>query len=189
MSKADLLLGAAAALLQSAPNCRMNAVILNKALFYLDIAALRDTGKTVTENTYIALENGPVIAKYQKRLIDALSERGIAKQIDEWDGSKPIVLETPPAQTIENSELAALASKISQYFSQLTSARASLYSHENPGWKIAWDEYSDSGKPAPIDLQIAMQQIVEDDPWIHVPLTKTESVILDSADNFEGDDW
>ena len=56
--KSERLIEAAAAILNAAPDRRLNAVVLNKALFYLDLASLRDRGETVTHNSYIALEKG-----------------------------------------------------------------------------------------------------------------------------------
>jgi len=90
------LIEVASAVLHAAPGHSLNAVVLNKVLFYIDLATLRDRGETLTQNPYVALQNGPVIAKYQNRLIDRINELGIARQISQWDGSKPIVLEVFP---------------------------------------------------------------------------------------------
>ena len=43
--KSERLIEAAAAILNAAPDHRLNAVVLNKALFYLDLASLRDRGE------------------------------------------------------------------------------------------------------------------------------------------------
>jgi len=190
MEKRERLLQAAAIVLDAAPEKELNAVTLNKALFYLDLAVLRDTGHTVTNNSYIALENGPVVAQYVKRLIRPLEERGVAKQEERWDGAKPVVLvSTPVATEIESPDVLALAAKISRHFAGMTSKQASDYSHQNMGWQIAWDKYAREGKPSSINMQIAMQQIIEDDPWMHVPLTGEERKAIDFADRGEGDDW
>ena len=77
IEKSERLMEAAAAILNAAPEHRLNAVVLNKALFYLDLASLRDRGEPVTHNSYIALQNGPVVAKYQQRLIEQLESRGM----------------------------------------------------------------------------------------------------------------
>lgn len=175
-------------LLLAAPAHRLNAVTLNKALFYLDIAALRDQGETVTHNTYVALEHGPVVAKYQKRLIAALEERGIAKQLEEWDGSKPVTLVSARKPKL-NADTVILALEIARYFSGMSSARASEFSHKNPGWAMAWEESLATGKTRPIDLRIAMQQIIEDDPWLAQPLSAEEQPHLESADLGEGEEW
>lgn len=187
--KSERLIEAAAAILNAAPDRRLNAVVLNKALFYLDLASLRDRGETVTHNSYIALEKGPVVAKYQQRLIEELETRDIAKQISEWDGSKPILLESCPEHfQFVDADTLILASKVTSFFAAATSRQASDYSHENPGWELAWDDFRRTGKPVAINLRIALQQIIEDDPWMDTPLLDDDE-LLAAADAAEGDEW
>jgi hypothetical protein len=78
--KMERLVEAAAAVLNAAPSHRLNTVVLNKVLFYLDLASLRDRATTVTGNTFVGIQQGPVVAKYPQRLIAQLEKRGIAKQ-------------------------------------------------------------------------------------------------------------
>lgn len=187
--KSERLIEAASAVLNAAPDHRLNAVVLNKALFYLDLASLRDRGETVTGNTYIALEKGPVVAKYPQRLIGQLEARGIGKQISEWDGSKPILLESLPQHfQFLDSETLILVAAVTEFFARQTSSRASDYSHDNPGWELAWNESRRTGKPTPINLRIALQQIVEDDPWMDLPLVNDDE-LLAAADAGMGTDW
>lgn len=68
------LLEAAMALLQASPRQQLNVVVLNKALFYLDLHALRDYGTTVTDQEYVALPQGPVVDSYKEILIKPLVE-------------------------------------------------------------------------------------------------------------------
>ena len=187
--KSDRLVEAASAILNAAPDHRLNAVVLNKTLFYLDLAALRDCGSTITENSYIALEKGPVVAKYPQRLIGQLESRGIGKQISEWNGSKPIVLESP-LTTFKylDANMLILVSAVTAFFAGTSSRQASDYSHENPGWELAWNEFRRSGRPTPINMRIALQQIVEDDPWMDLPLLNDEE-LLAAADSGVGADW
>lgn len=187
--KSERLIEAASAILNAAPRQRLNAVVLNKALFYLDLTSLRDTGATVTRNTYIALQQGPVIARYPSRLIAALENRGIGKQISEWDGSKPILLEKcPPHFRFVGADEMILVSAVTSYFADVSSHKASEFSHENHGWKLAWDTYRRSGTPTAVNMRIALQQIVEDDPWMDVPLFNDDE-ILAAADAAVGTDW
>lgn len=79
--KSRRLIEAACAVLHAAPDRSLNAVVLNKALFYLDLASLRDRGETITHNSYIALQNGPVVAKYPQRLIKPLEEQGAGSAV------------------------------------------------------------------------------------------------------------
>ncbi len=187
--KSERLIEAAAAILNAAPEHRLNAVVLNKALFYLDLASLRDRGETVTHNSYIALQNGPVVAKYKPRLIGQLESRNIAKQISEWNGSEPILLEACPQHfQFVDTDTMVLVSNVTHFFASMTSRQASDYSHENPGWELAWSDSRRTGKPVAINLRIAMQQIIEDDPWMETSLLDDEE-LLAAADAALGEGW
>ncbi len=189
-NKKQKLTDAAAAILRCAPNNELNIVVLNKALFYVDLVSLRDYGNTLTENTYIALENGPVVAKYQQRLVKPLAEARIAEQVDRWDGAKPLVLIDPQEPAEFLSPHLDTIHRVTEHFSKLTSEAASDYSHLNPGWSIAWQSSGKSGKPFPINMMIALQQIIEDDPWTSEPLVANErETIIQAADDGEGESW
>jgi len=187
--KSQRLIEAATAVLHAAPNHSLNAVVLNKVLFYLDLASLRDRGSTITHNVYIALQNGPVVAKYQHRLINPLEERGIARQLSHWNGAKPIVLEKHPAHfDFLDQDAMITVSDVTLFFANATSKDASEYSHKNPGWQFAWNQCQRDGKPVAVDMRIAMQQIIESDPWMEVPLSCDDDVIA-AADEALGVDW
>ncbi len=187
--KCDRLIEAASAVLNAAPNRRLNVVVLNKALFYLDLASLRDRAATITGNTYIAIQQGPVVARYPQRLIGQLEARGLGKQISEWNGAKPIFLETYPEHfKFIDADAMSLVSAVTAFFSDATSRQASDYSHENPGWQLAWNEYLRTNKPSAINMHVALQQIVEDDPWMDLPLMNDDE-ILAAADAGVGVDW
>ena len=81
-----------------------------------------------------------------------------------------------------------LAAAVTSFFASASSRQASDYSHENPGWEIAWDDFRRNGKPAPIDMRIALQQIIEDDPWMETPLLDDDA-LLAAADAAVGDEW
>jgi hypothetical protein len=187
--KSRRLIEAASAVLNAAPDHRLNTVVLNKALFYLDLASLRDRAETITGNSYIALQQGPVVAKYNQRLIGEIEAQGIAKQVSEWDGSKPVLLESCPEHfQFVDADALILVSAVTSYFSGLSSRQASDFSHENPGWQLAWDTYRRTGRPTAVNMRIALQQIVEDDPWMDLPLLNDDE-ILAAADNGAGADW
>lgn len=188
--KHERLLEAASLLLSFAPNQTMKSVILNKALFYLDLAALRDLGRTISGNVYIALHQGPVVAKYDSRLMGALKNDGIATVTGKGDAIL-VTLTNPAAPQHLRNEDRALAEKVADYFSQRSSAEASEYSHKNPGWRLAYRGGHEAGnRPNPIDLQIAMQQIVDSDPWLDEPVDEKTMRILTTTDNDEeGEPW
>lgn len=163
--KADRLMEAAAAILEAAPGHKLNIVLLNKALFYLDLCSLRDFGDTVTHASYIALDMGPVVAKYPKHLVGELKTRGIAEQIREGI-SKPMTLRAKVQPRFMNQGQLAHASKVAEWAARQTSAAASDISHQNPGWEIAHEAGHATGQKQVINLTIAMQQIIEPDPWL-----------------------
>src|SRR4051812_10790778 len=95
MTRVSKLMETAMAVLQATPERQLKIVVLNKALFYLDLLALRDLGETVTGQEYVALPQGPVLDNYRTTLVNALTASGYAEQLHvrSWpDGhlAKPI---------------------------------------------------------------------------------------------------
>ena len=181
---------AVAEILSSVEGRTLNIVVLNKALFYLDLIALRDFGKTVTDNTYIALKLGPVIAKYDKRIIEDLAKIGVIKQTEEENGAKPItLLKKTNSDHLTQAEI-DLAHNIGKSFAEnITSSEASFFSHDNEGWKLAFAIGLGAGKPAHfIDMGIALQQVIDDDPWMNEPV---EAEILGKVcqPSAESEEW
>ena len=161
------LLQAAASILAAAGG-RLPITSLNKALFYLDVVSLRDHGVVITGTTYLALPAGPVVAKYEKRLVQALEDAGVAQQDDADDGmTKPVCLVGEVQPTDFSNQQVTLIQRVGAWASKRSASDLSEYSHRNDGWKIAWDQGLGSKLPAkPINLRIAMQQILDDDPWL-----------------------
>lgn len=163
----ERLVEAAARLLEAAGGS-LHITSLNKALFYLDLFALRDLGRTVTETTYLALPAGPVAAKYESRLVRALEDAGLAQQDEAEDsGAKPVCLLASPETKLVAGEALLLSKRIGAWASRKTAASLSELSHRNSGWQMAWDRGLGAKKPAqPINLSIAMQQVLDADPWL-----------------------
>lgn len=166
------IIDAAVALLAAAPGHRMSLVQLNKALFYLDLASLRDEGETLTRSAYVALNQGPVLAKYKKRLVGELERQGLARQESGSGLAKPVCLEEHAIDAKPLSEKhRELAEKVARWASRRTAGDLSELSHQNIGWQLAHAEGQGASKPPrPIDLSIAMQQLVDEDPWLDEPL-------------------
>ena len=187
--KSIRLIEAASALLAASRNKRLNAVPLNKALFYLDLASLRDCGEAFTRNSYIALDNGPVVAKYQDRLIKPLKKSGIATQEADGD-ARPIKLLELPGFTKLTPKIQELAVKVSRWCSGRTSRELSDYSHQNLGWIIARRKALEAkGQKQVIDMHIAMQQIIDSDPWVNEPNDDDVRKACESADMRKGQVW
>lgn len=183
------LIEAAAALLDAAPGRRLNTVSLNKGLFYLDLASLRDCGETFTQNSYVALPQGPVVAKYPDRLLKPLMSEGIAVRTVAGLAN-PVALVRLPEFIRLTPTVREIAERVAKWCSQKTSKGLSDYSHENPGWIIAREQEEHAGgKKQVIDMIIAMQQIVEVDPWMNSPLDDVTKSACNAADITEGHPW
>lgn len=167
----ERLIEAAVALLDGAPGRRMQITNLNKALFYLDLVALRDTGKTITDNVYLAFERGPVMDGYKEKLIGALEKAGLARQ--DIDGmSEPVVLTgSLPSYHYMDDYLREKAGEVARKVASVTAGRISIESHKNWGWKFAdaRQKKNGSGTPQRINMFIAMQQLCDKDPWLAEP--------------------
>lgn len=186
--KRSRLIEAAAVILDATPKKRLNTVALNKALFYLDLASLRDTGATFTGNTFIAIKYGPVVAKYPKRLIAALQADGVAQQ-ETCGLASPVILKTMPNIHVMTSEIRNVARDVAEFCARRPAGFLSDISHKNPGWDIAWKEGQRKGCARPINMLIAMQQILDDDPWMQQPLDEAERTACEHTSIAEGQIW
>ena len=184
------LLEAAAFLLEGAGGV-LNTTPLIKALFYLDLVVMLDSGLPATRATYLALGQGPVIAKYPTRLIGALAREELAIQSDQDDGTKPVsLLRAPDAPRFLSAEHCVLAKKIAQWAKTQGAVKLSSFSHQNVGWQIAWSNgLGGSGPARSIDLRVAMQQIGEDDPWLSEQPSAAERHAFEHSDTQPGAVW
>ena len=159
------------AVLQHAPGQKLNVVVFNKVLFYFDLIALRDLGETVTKGAFIALKNGPVVAKYDTRLLRTLADEQLAQWTTEGY-AKPVVVqnELRSFAALSRDQL-ALVPEVMTSVSKLSSTEASDFSHLNPGWRLAFRRGAQAGRPPqPINMLIALQQLADQDPWLDEPL-------------------
>ena len=170
---------------------RVGITTLNKALFYADLVALRDLGRTLTGARYHALQFGPVVEDYPTKLIDVVERAGVARQAEGDDGlEKPVVLvETPPFSILDEDEV-QIARNIGSKTAQMTATKLVRMSHENLGWKLAWDAGRGQGKPAvQINMLIALQQLADDDPWLTAPVDDDLRAAFDRATPDSGSIW
>jgi hypothetical protein len=156
---------AAMAILQATPSGQLGITVMNKALFYADLCALRDLGETITRSGYIALPQGPVLNHYERSLIKKLERLGFAEQTtDGWE--KPLVArqKADPYELLTDEEV-GIAQLVSRKIHGKSAAWVSEYSHENEAWISAFR----AGTGTNINLLIALQQVIEDDPWVGEP--------------------
>jgi hypothetical protein len=178
------LMEATMAVLQATPERQLNIVVLNKALFYLDLFALRDLGTMITGQDYVALPQGPVVDGYKSEIIRPLTAAGLAEQL-QIDKARPVRVVRPLAQFehLNASEL-HFAQVVGAGFTPFTSTMVSAYSHENPGWVLARRSYVPGGPPLRINMRLALQQLCEDDGddvWLETPLDAATMVICEKA--------
>jgi len=188
MDKANKLLEASMALLQASPGQRLNIVVLNKALFYLDLHALRDLGHTVTEQDYVALPAGPVVDSYKQTMIKPLISANLVEQVEQSSGfymSKPLRVVNQIAKfSCLSKEEQVLAQYISAGFSNsFTSTAVSAFSHENPGWRAANQKYVQGRPYHKIDMVLALQQLgdEDDEDWLEEPFDAATMMACNAA--------
>ncbi len=150
------------AILQATPTGQLGITVMNKALFYADLCALRDLGETITRSGYIALPQGPVLNHYERSLVKKLETLGLAEQTrDGWE--KPLVsrMRVDRFELLSDEEV-GVAQLVSRKIHGKSAAWVSDYSHENDAWISAFR----TGTGTPIDMIVALQQIIDDDPWL-----------------------
>ena len=173
------------AVLHASPERKLNITVLNKALFYLDLYALRDLGTVVTGQDYVALPQGPVVQSYPNVLIKPLAEAGLAEQLDQGRAKPVRAIGSIGRYAHLTADEYALAGWIGASFHPLTSLAVSDYSHKNPGWMLAFRDYVE-GRPGPkINMLIALQQIHDldesDDEWMNAPADEALLVACSQA--------
>jgi len=186
------LLEAAVAVLQGTGNGKLNIVVLNKALFYGDLCYLRDRGRTITGNSYIALQYGPVVANYPRRLVAALKkERWASQEANSDSNSKPVVLEDREHQFVAlDATEVKLLRLMGKRFALTNSSDVSYYSHDNPAWQAAWEQGGkQGGRPLPINMRVALQQVIDRDPWLDSPADGDLNDAFDEAEQGENEEW
>jgi hypothetical protein len=187
----ERLCEATMAILQNVPANTLNIVLVNKALFYSDLWALREHGNTITGSIYLGLPQGPVVASYEKRLVRSLMSRGWAIQLQDGDAKPLKVVKAQKAFPELNPQQLQILSSIAKQIAGLTSTGASELSHKNRAWEKAYNRGLKAGKPAaPLNMMLAMQQLpMGDDGWLSAPTTPDEAAAFAAADCEAGEPW
>jgi hypothetical protein len=181
------LLEAASVMLEGADRV-LGTTALNKALFYLDLASLLRTGKTATGDTrYVALKAGPVVEGYHARLIAELERLLIAQQDDDDPSFKPVALLHAVRPKFLSQEQRKLAALIARWAKKLGASGVSEFAHKNPGWIEAWADGHGQGRE--IDMRLALQQLMDEDPWLSEPMSSEEKAAFDAADTGKASGW
>lgn len=155
------LIEAAAVVLAGSPGKQLTVPALLDALFFLDLESLRDCGRTITNATYLATNDGAVVRDYERILLETMIAAGIVT-LEYDDESKKVLL----SNLLENfSHLQP--GEIDRAFRATSVA---WKAQDNLGWQIA---FANNGGSV-IDMNIALQQVVDPDPWLDEPFTAEE---------------
>lgn len=194
-TKAERLKEAVMAALQAAGG-RMFMVNLQKTLFYADLLALREYGKTITGQEYLAFPRGPCIANYDRKIVKALESAGLARQENAESGyGKPVVVSSPMASFPHISPpMLEILQAIAKEASKLGAGSISNFSHDNPGWLLARKKSeAANGQAQPINMRFALQQLdndAADAAWMSAKtLTPDELSAVDASEGEQGEDW
>ena len=156
----------------------MQITNLNKALFYFDLVCLRDEGASYTGANYVALDHGPVVDNYRTVLVERLARSGFVEVTEQ-----PIFQYT--STTLRNvgvvpdlgSEVRnARARQVGELAGGRRAVEMSELSHRNLGWRAAIR----AGEGTRIHLVVAMQQLIEADPWFDEELGADEAAAVHS---------
>lgn len=181
----DRLIEIAAVVLEHTVHKRMLTTNLNKSLFYIDLVSIRDHGYALTGSSYVAITHGPVVKDYKNTLIKPLKDAGIAVEADDpaEPRAKPLALLTSVPANLTPQDVTTITN-VTRKLEQWSAREVSEFSHENVGWMIAHAAWKKRGGSAiEINMHIAMQQILEHDPWLdeHEDETRLRELVVQAA--------
>lgn len=106
---------------------------MNKLLFYIDFAAYRNLGSSVSGLAYKAIEFGPVPVRWE-RVYSVFDEvRQEPKMVGDFEGNVLVASREADTSVFTADELAVIHSVL-QLCKDLTSSQLSEISHEEQGW-------------------------------------------------------
>ncbi len=102
--------------------------------------------------------------------------------------STPPIAEDTTAKGVDPRS--ASSTRIGRWAKKESASALSDYSHKNIGWQLAWAAGLGQSHPAQkVDLHIAMQQIMERDPWLDEEPTSEVEQAFAFADSEPGTVW
>jgi hypothetical protein len=160
----------------------MQITNLNKALFYFDLACLRDEGVTYTGVAYVALEHGPVVDQYRTALVEGLARTGFVEVTEAtmFQYVSTTLRNVGVVPDLGSEARNARAAQIGALAGGRRAVELSELSHHNLGWRAAIRVR----EGAPISMPVAMQQIVDSDDWLVRDLDGEERIRVDAAHEF-----
>ncbi len=115
---------------------RFGSTKLNKVLFFCDIMAYRDLGKSITGQEYQKLNHGPAPRRLLPVRSKLLSNGSATIAVQEFFGKKQdrlVPLRDPDMRNFNGPEI-ALVNEVIDYIKDLTGKELSDFSHSYPYW-------------------------------------------------------
>ncbi len=118
---------------------RFGATKLNKILFFSDFSQFRKKRKSITDDTYQRLQNGPTpkhLVPVRNWLVD---KKSLVNQHVEYFGKKqmrPVALRDPDLSLFKAEEIALVDAIIKKFWDK-DGTDVSLLSHDFIGWRVA----------------------------------------------------
>lgn len=174
------LIEASAVLLEVFGDGQFRARDLSTALFYLDLLVLRDAGFLLTGANFFALPTCPAVWADPELLVRILVQTGALR---EEDGRLSRAKKFEGATYLDMNILMTLAKEVREFLFPNPSFSI------NPGWKAAMARSAASGQPQPIGMGLAMQQVVDPDPWIDAPAEQRLGSAFSAAEEQSQEPW
>lgn len=128
-------------ILRSENDDNFGATKLNKLMFFADFTSYLNTGKSLTNQSYIKQDAGPMLEKYYELRDDLISDGAMVVRNRNHYGYnqvKPIAIREPAIDLFTSRHIDLVNRLISQYW-DCTAKKISDISHAFGGWKYARD--------------------------------------------------
>lgn len=110
-----------------------------KLIYFIDVAALRELGRTVTGSDFIRYEHGPVPSRGEKSLKQLNRDGDISIVQEQFPAYRinRVVASTPPAEKLFSADELQLIGRICRAYGGRTATYLSELSHREPAWHYA----------------------------------------------------
>lgn len=110
-----------------------------KLIYFIDVAALRELGRTLTGSDFIRYEHGPVPSRGEKSLKQLNRDGDISIVQEQFPAYRinRVVASTPPAEKLFSADELQLIGRICRAYGGRTATYLSELSHREPAWHYA----------------------------------------------------
>ena len=128
-----------------------------KLVYFIDVTALRETGRTITGSDFIRYDHGPVPSRGEKSLKQLSRDGRIAIVQERFPSFRinRVVVSDPPEEKIFSAAELDLIGRICRAYGDKSAAYLSELSHREPAWHYA-------GQLAPLSPELMLYGAAED---------------------------